>query len=193
MAETPERPHRVGIPAIDLIIAVSVVLISVASLWVALRADQVQERTLAASVWPYLETGTSNVTETGTHIILYNVQNQGVGPALIRWFTMSYRGREFGSAESLLKACCNYDGGKAITSTIHNRVIAAHELINYVSILPNRMTDSEYHRLDHATADISVHGCYCSVLGQCWMLEPHRQDPVEIGSCPPSPVKRDRF
>jgi hypothetical protein len=192
MAETSDRPPRVGVPAIDLIIAVCVVLISVASLWVAVRSGQIQERTLAASVWPYLEVGTSDVTDSGTHIILYTVENKGVGPALLKWFTISYGGRAFGDPRELLKACCGFTGN-AITSTIHDRVIAARESIDFVKVLPGHMTPAEYARLDQANGKLGVHACYCSVLDDCWMLEPPKEQPTPVRACPPSPVQRDVF
>ena len=179
-------------PVIDIIVAVCVVLISLASLWVAVHSSEVQERTLAASVWPYLEVGSSDITDSGTRIIAYTVKNEGVGPALLKWFTMSYDGREYGSPRDVLKVCCNFTTN-VITSTIHNRVIAAREAIDFVKVLPKNMTSAQYHRLDQAEARITMRACYCSVLNECWMLEPHRSQPVAIRDCPAAPVARDVF
>lgn len=179
-------------PVIDIIVAACVVLISLASLWVAVRSSEVQERTLAASVWPYLEAGSSDITDSGSRIIEYTVKNEGVGPALLKWFTMSYDGREYGSPREVLKVCCSFTTN-VITSTIHNRVIAAREAIDFVKVLPKNMTSAQYHRLDRAEARITMRACYCSVLDECWMLEPHRSQPVAIRNCPPAPVARDDF
>jgi hypothetical protein len=161
-------------------------------LWVAVRSSQLQERTLAASVWPHLEVGSSDLTGNGTRIILYTVENQGVGPALLKWFTMTYNGREYGDPRQLLEACCGFSGN-SITSTIHNRVIAAREAVDFIKVLPKSMTNAQYRRLDEGTTKVSVRACFCSVLNDCWMLEARRGDPVPVRECPPSPVERDRF
>jgi hypothetical protein len=192
MAETPDRPRRVGVPAVDLIIAICVALISVASLWVAVRSSQLQERTLAASVWPHLEVLSSDLTENGTPIIVYTVKNQGVGPALLTWFAMSYDGRVFGDPRQMLEACCGFSGN-AITSTIHDRVLAARESIDFIKVLPKSMTLSQYRRLDEGANRVSVSACYCSVLDDCWMLESLRREPIPVRKCPPSPVEPDHF
>jgi hypothetical protein len=191
MGTEPHHPRRVGMPAIDLIIAICVVLISVASLWIAVRSSDVQQRTLAASVWPYLDVGTSDVTSNDTEIIMYTIDNKGVGPGLLKWFVMSYHGKEYGDPREMLKACCGFSGN-AITSRIHDRVIAARESIDFIRVLPKYMTAAQYHRLDIAERSIESHACYCDVLDDCWIFGAHEQ-PTPIASCPPSPVKRDLF
>ena len=189
---TPDKPPQIGLPRIDALIAVCVVLISVASLWVAVRSSQIQQKTLAASVWPYLEMGTSDTTDNGGRIILFTIKNQGVGPALVHWITLSYRGRVFGDPRLLLRTCCGFTK-TVITTTIHGRVIAAREAVDFIKILPSSMSAQQYLRLDRAAAEIEHRACYCSVLDECWMLGARKSGPAPVRSCGPSPIADDRL
>lgn len=189
---SPDRPPRVGLPTVDVLIAVCVVFISVASLWVAVRSSQIQQKTLAASVWPYLEIGTSDTTDTGGRIILFTIKNQGVGPALVRWITLSYHGKIFGDSRSLLQACCSFTG-PVITTTIHGRVIAAREAVDFVKILPSSMTAAQFARLDRAAAETEHRACYCSVLDECWILGSSKKGPFPVRSCGAAPIAEDRI
>ena len=104
MPETPDRPHRTGLPIIDLIIGLSAIIISVASLWVALRADRTQERLLQASVWPYIEYDTSDATENGGKRLAFEIRNAGVGPAIVRSFAVAYDGHYYPTLRELMAA-----------------------------------------------------------------------------------------
>ena len=105
MSETPDRPHKTGYLWLDLVVAASAVVISVASLFVAQRADRNQERLLAASVWPFVEFSSSNFRDNEKSIEL-TLRNAGVGPARIRWMAIDYRGTPVQNARALLIACC---------------------------------------------------------------------------------------
>ena len=85
MPETPDRPHRTGQFALDLIIALAAIIVSVASLWVALRADQTQEQLLQGQRLALRSsTATSDATQSGGKRLAFELRNAGVGPALVR-------------------------------------------------------------------------------------------------------------
>ena len=88
-----DKPHKTGHNWLDIIIGVAVIAISVASLWVASGESRTQQRILAASVWPYLQYGSSNATPDGKYEINLIIANNGIGPARIKWFTMYYKGK----------------------------------------------------------------------------------------------------
>lgn len=77
----------------ELFIGACVVLISLVSLFVAVSANRTQERLLAASTWPNLQSSSSNADRDGTRAISFNLVNNGVGPARIRSFELRYRDR----------------------------------------------------------------------------------------------------
>ncbi|HEX3671612.1 MAG TPA: hypothetical protein VHT92_07920 [Candidatus Cybelea sp.] len=181
-----------GLPKVDALIAACVVFISVASLWVAVRSSEIQQKTLAASVWPYLEMGTSDTTDNGGRIILFTIKNQGVGPALVHWMVLSYRGRVYGDARLLLRACCSFTG-PVITTTVHGRVIAGRESIDFIKVLPAAMSAQQFLRIDGAAAEIEHQACYCSVLDECWILASRKNGPAPVRSCGASPIAGDRL
>lgn len=175
MAETPDRPHRTGHMALDFIIAACAIIISVASLWVALRADQTQEQLLKSTVWPYIEYDTSNATESGTNRLAYEVRNAGVGPAIVRSFAVAYKGQYYATLRDLMAACCNVHPAKRkhgiFSSTVRDRVIMAHENIIFIQVLPALSDTRTYTAISAARSGVSIQICYCSVLGDCWLFD----------------------
>jgi hypothetical protein len=193
MAETPDRPHRTGQMALDFVIAACAVVISLASLWVALRADQTQEQLLKSTVWPYIEYDTSNATESGTNRLAYEIRNAGVGPAIVRSFAVAYKGHYYSTLRELMAACCNIHPGKRkhgiFTSTVHDRVIMAHEEVIFIQVLPPLSDPHTYAAVSAARSGVSIQICYCSVLGECWLFDTAVDpQPVPVRKCSPAKV-----
>jgi hypothetical protein len=189
MPESPDRPHRIGVGYVDLVIAVSAVIISVASLWVALRADRTQEALLQSNVWPYIEYDTSDATPAGTNRLAYEVTNAGVGPAIVRNFSVAYNEHYFSTLDELLRVCCSYDRKVRhgiLDSTVRDRVIMPHETVQFILVLPKMIDTRTYHLISLARQYVSVRICYCSVLGECWLLDSSADNqPHPVGQCTP--------
>jgi len=194
MAQTPDRPHRTGLPVLDLIIGLSAVVISVASLWIALRADRTQEELLKASVWPYVEYDTSNATANGTSRLAYEIRNAGVGPAIVRSFAVAYNGHYYGTLHELMAACCDVHPAKRkhgiFISTVLGRVIMAHEDVVFIQMFPALSDPRTYAAVSAARSRVSVQICYCSVLGDCWLLDSSLDNPqpAAVHECRPAKV-----
>jgi hypothetical protein len=189
MAETPDRPRRTGQFALDIIIALSAVIVSVASLWVALRANQTQEQLLKASVWPYVQFDSSNATETGAPQLVFEVRNEGVGPALVRSIAVSYNGRYYPTFKTLMIACCKLAHVRDIfSSTMQNAVIVAHGVVPFIDMPPNNFDLTEFNRIRAQRSKIQIQMCYCSVLGDCWFFDTLRgpPQPTPVRKCPPA-------
>ena len=189
MSDLPERPRATGVPFVDIAVAVAAICISVASLWVALRADRTQERLLAASVWPVLVFDTSDFVER-THVINLDVTNAGVGPAKIRWFDLYYRGKALANDAALLDACCER-GGKLhglrrvlYSEYMRYRVMVPHETLHFMSVPQDARNGREWATLDRERENVYVRACYCSVLDDCWLLDSRRPEPRTVEVCP---------
>jgi hypothetical protein len=182
---------RTGIPWLDLTIGASAMLIAVVSLIVALRQSQIMERQLAASVWPYLQYGTSNQTDDGKAVVSLDVENVGVGPARVHSISLRYRDKPIRGVRELLDACCAdllASEGKPnwSISTLHDQVLAPNRPKSFF-MLPNSATNARYwERLNTERFKITLKVCYCSVLDQCWMLDSTKDDREAIASCPAS-------
>lgn len=190
MAETSERPHRTGQVALDIIIAGAAIIVSMASLWVALRADQTQEQLLKSSVWPYLTYSSSDVTPDGQNRIALQLTNEGVGPAIVRSFAVAYNGKYVTGVHDLFTACCDVAGEPRLrirTSTVQSQVIMAHQTFPFAIIPPSVNSPRSYARTVTTRFAITVKLCYCSVLGECWFLDSSRDDqPQAVNKCPPA-------
>jgi hypothetical protein len=191
MPDLPEKPHRTGFLWLDLVVGVSAILISIASLWVALRGDATQERLLAASVWPYLEYGTSNLNDAKKPDITLTITNAGVGPARVRWLTVYYEGRPVASAQALLRACCPGHAAAllkaGITSAVDRTVIVPHDSTNFLEIVGSSDLGGGFKELDHNRFRVAVRVCYCSVLDDCWLMDSRQDEPRVDNNCPHNP------
>jgi hypothetical protein len=194
MAETPDRPHRTGFFWLDFLVAASAVIISLISLWVAQRSDSAQERLLAASTWPYVTFYTSNVLPDHRREIQLAFKNSGVGPAKVRWVTVSYRGKTYVHHGDLLKACCNTEGlsqlmGRTINSSVTHTVLVPHEAVSFLAVDRTAANAVAYQALNDSLRELHVDACYCSVLDDCWMVHNHtEEDPKPVSNCPPIPA-----
>lgn len=193
MPETPDRPHRTGLPIIDLIIGLSAIIISVASLWVALRADSTQERLLQASVWPYVEYFSSDATGNGDKRLAFVLRNAGVGPAIVRTFAVEYNGHPYSRLRQLLAACCQLSANRhhpgILSSTVYDSVIMAHDDMPFIEVLPGKTDPHDYASVGAARFHVGIQICYCSVLGDCWFFDSKRDEqPNAVRKCPPVKV-----
>jgi hypothetical protein len=189
MAEISERPRRTGHVALDFVIAACAIVISLASLWIALRANQTQEQLLKSSVWPYVMFDSSNATATGARQLVFEVRNEGVGPALVRSVAVSYDGRYYPTFNALMAACCKLVHVRNIfSSTMRNTVIVAHDFVPFIDMPPNQFDLTEYNHIRPQRSKIQIQMCYCSVLGDCWFFDTLHGpvQPSAVRECPPA-------
>lgn len=198
---TPEgveaEPRKIGHRWLDLILAGSAILISVISLIVAIEHGHTMQQLVAANSWPLLQAGTSNITDAGKPVISIDLENVGVGPAVVKSFYMTYKGKRYDGGQSLLRECCGYSPapappgqrrefrpGDPITSTTSRTVIRAGQT---VSALRYELTDDNYEvwkRLNTERFKVAYRACYCSVFDTCWQSDLSGIDPKEVKACP---------
>lgn len=176
----------------EILIAFGLLLISVVSVYVAYSANRTQERILAASVWPSLTFGTSDLSPDGAPQLSLDLLNRGVGPAKVRWAEVLYGGEPVSGPRSLLAACCGVDADAAgltvINTAIQRRVVGAGEWIQFLRIQPADASAPAYEALGASIDGVRVRLCYCSVLEQCWLLRSELPEPVPVRACPATPA-----
>jgi hypothetical protein len=177
--------HRTGRFWLDSIVAGAAILISVASLWVALREGRTQERLLSASVWPFVQYGTADIPSDVQNID-FTLRNEGVGPARLRWATLYYRGTAYASARAALAACCGARSRvNTITEYLQERVLTANETVDFLHLTKTPANAPVWAKLDVERERFYLRGCYCSVLDNCWLLDSRRDQPAPVRVCPP--------
>lgn len=173
---------------VEISAAVCAIAISAASLFIAVRQNALMEKQLSASIWPVLEFGTSNLDDQGIAEVSLEVRNAGLGPARVRSFVVRYDGKVIANARELLKACCS--GGEKlppmdiVTSSVNHSMLTANEKIRFLRFKSTPEHAEYWHRLDKERAKVSVLGCYCSALEECWMLDSTKDEQQRVASCP---------
>ena len=177
---------------VELAVAASVVVISIASLGVALYQGRVMERTLAANVWPSMQFELSNFDQDSQQWrLVLSFSNQGVGPAQMRDLVLRLDGETLsGGVGGFLASCCapeevaaadreRWVGGlfrqgrlRALQSTVSPRVFAPGQSVEFVTLYRPDETDPVARALweaaDEARRRLEVEICYCSVFEDCW-------------------------
>ncbi len=198
---------------IEIIVAVSVVVISVASLAVALFQGVVMQRALEAQVLPIIHYDTGNYDDqTDEWRMVFNLANNGLGPTEVRYFQMSWRDTVLLEAADLMVMCCVPDdipeaerrgyvfnvfqtGNMRIYSDhVQGRYFAPQQDITFLRFpRPDRTVAPEaydiWQRLDAIRHEIEVEACYCSVFDDCWMARFPQRTREPVRQCPaPTPL-----
>lgn len=194
---------KLGLRSIEIIIAASVVVISVASLCVAVYQGMVMERTMKASVWPLVQFGHGNANDD-THAaeISFTIYNEGIGPAHIQTVELWWAGQRVQGIEDFLTRCCagtdDPEQARAalrdvfseqtygyVTAPIQDVIISAGDEISFF-IFPgpeDPAMNAVWTRADQARWDFSVRACYCSVFEDCWLLDSQSRTREPVNRC----------
>jgi len=178
---------------IELIVAVSVVVISVVSLFVAVEQSRVQRQMLQASVLPVIQYGTGNYNLPAEEWRLtLNFTNTGIGPAELQILDVRWNDASIGDFAEFIMACCVpqripenerqaylldvYRSGELqfIFDSVQGRFFAPGESVDYISA---RRPDPEtqprgfeiWSNLDRVRHELDAEICYCSVFEDCWL------------------------
>ena len=156
------------------------VVVSLISLFISvmeLSSIQDQQR---ANVWPYLQISGS-YSEEGFKIEL---QNKGVGPALVNHLKLEYSGREFTDLDTMVEAAVgpedafSYEVYKA--SNPSQSVVASGEIINLFSVPWEPRTRRLVEQWEQK-ANMVI--CYCSIHEECWIAETKKRGNQSVESC----------
>ena len=190
---TPEgaeaEPRKVGHRFVDWIVAGAAILISLVSLGVAMKHGMIMERLVAANSWPLLQYQTGNANEAGEPRINLSVENAGVGPAIVKHFSLLHNGRRYANANDFLIACCTSDGklpsgtGSSV-EFVEGSVIKAGQSLDYLGFKLTPITKDVWQRLDQERFKVGFDACYCSVFGECWRSDLTSVDPQKVEICP---------
>lgn len=170
-------PRRTGRSRVDLILALTAIFLSAISLYVAIQNANTQRDLVAADTWPFVSVGIKNGANDKNDLVI-SIANSGVGPAKLQSFEVFYKGKPVKSAFDLLQRCCGLPShGKALAdavnghlrlATVENLVLRAGEEVEVIALRPAPVNQQVIERLLGSINDISYHGCYCSVLDECW-------------------------
>jgi len=199
--EHHHHPHGTGIRWLDVVMTVAVVAISVISLIVSVNHGRTMERLVdenrkmvSANTMPYLEMMWQGYDpDQQRPVAAITLQNSGIGPAVVDWVQLTYKGKAYPNAASLLGACCNVPAGHRLSgfyySTPSGRIVPAHESLKVLWFEPKGDEDGAYfNAITGDVGDFGYSACYCSVLDECWISEFDGTRPRHVDTCPKTGV-----
>ncbi len=198
MAFEPEHGHGhhghgTGVKWLDVVMAVAAVFISVVSLVVSIEhgktmermVDQ-NERMVAANTMPLLNYSGTMFNNRLEPRLALQLKNGGVGPALVEWLDVRYKGVHYGTAAELIKACCEAEAkglsGVSIYSNVSHSIIPARETVE-ILVVPEHAPKAMYDAVNRARSDMELHACYCSLLDECWITDFGPTRPKRVTTC----------
>jgi hypothetical protein len=200
LLEDDVHPHHghTGIPWLDVILAGSAILISIISLFVSILHGRTMEKLVEAnatqvraSTLPILRFWTGNfLEETHQSAVHFDIMNGGTGPAIIEWFSLSYRGHPVKDGSALLDACCRSSSGQSLGPMSQNAISGqtlapGKSLVAYVA--QKGAGDGRVYQALESSGRFAIeaHACYCSVLEECWLTDFRQTRPQRVASCDP--------
>jgi hypothetical protein len=202
---TPEESHveirKVGHRWIDLSAAACALVVSVTSLFVAIRHGKAMERMAEANAklvqansWPLLQRFQSDEDPEGSHSHVFSlyVINNGVGPAKVEQVEVTWKGQPVRTARELIRLCCVKDqdvSEPAVeTSGLMGSVLRAGEIRRVIEFPEDAVHDSLTQGMRVSLQDIEWKTCYCSVFDECWLSDLKTMNPQSVSQCPAAKV-----
>ncbi|MBO9662205.1 hypothetical protein [Dokdonella sp.] len=142
---------------------------------------QLMQSQARGSVWPYLSIGYRLSNEGEKRGYIWEVSNDGVGPARIESVTMSLDGKPIRNWKEMFGPILGDVPVSATYSRIYGKVVPP-STNRETTIEAVRILDLEQARTFYAAQkrfDMAI--CYCSVYDECWIAhwQKPKVDPVE--------------
>ena len=148
----------------EWVIALSAVLVSVATMGVYIYQAKIMQGQQLASVWPYIEWYPTFHTDNGVYL---SVINKGVGPARVKETHLFLDGREFANVREMLRIVTNgkSDSLSIFGSVVDNRVLAPGEEIRLFHMTGKGIN---IEKMIESFRRVKYTVCYCSIYDECW-------------------------
>jgi hypothetical protein len=173
--EEPEKVDKKARLKPEMIIALCATFVSIATLIVyiyqarvMIRQAEIMQSQQHASVWPYLETLTTTVvSDDKPDEAYYELENKGIGPAIVKQVTIKVDGVVMKNNNELFDSMIGkIDTLSVSTTAVKNRVIAAGEKIRVFHIVGDDLVKRFATAFQKKKFEYII--CYCSVYNDCW-------------------------
>jgi hypothetical protein len=189
--------HHTGHRWLDITLAVSAVFISLLSLFLALQHGRVMEKMVEANTWAFVTVGFSDSDYDYTPHVRLIAVNKGVGPAQVVSLEVFYNGVAQAGAHALMNAMLKPSDPsrhqQILQSDVVGAVFSAKEELNFLDFNVKNFTPEEYATITREVSKLTFRVCYCSVLGECSVLDTAKSArPVAVKACsvPKTPFQR---
>ena len=188
-------PHGTGFRWLDISLALSAFVVSLASLWLTVHNARTMERLVASNSYPNIDFTNGNAFDFDDglgvrHAVYLSLDNTGIGPARLRSIELSFAGKPAANLRELLALCCTQEPAESLPKTSYRYIgdmrgamIRAGESLNLFA-WAEAPADPRWARLEKVRGEIGVRACYCSVFEECYLRDSAQREPVRVGACP---------
>ena len=165
----------------DAVAAIIASLVGLLALCVAGYTAHIQRQQVSAQVWPYLMWASSDTS------LEYMWINKGVGPALVKSAQVLVDGKPQRDWKTVMRSL-QIDPRDYEQSTFNGNVMSAGETLEWLKFEDH--SDFQMFRDAATRMKLGFRVCYCSTLGDCWMVDTvqgTRNSPLPVGKCPAVP------
>ena len=156
--------------ASTLALAVSIFALAIGAWQTRLMQSQAR-----ASVWPHLSIGYTYNSKVDENGFVWNVDNNGVGPARIDTVAVALDGKPMKTWKDVLKAL-GFHGELRVSTTSFSGDVIPPSLNRETAISAIRINEADAAALFKAAVPrFTMDICYCSVYDDCWIA--HWQNP----------------
>lgn len=175
---------------INFIIALCAILISAASFYATYLQADAAEKQVKAMTFPLIHFEHGNVNDNDEEEIQLTLVNAGIGPAIIKSMTLSYKNQKHPHIFSVFNACCadsfaeymtkiKSEEGKQLpqylTSPVENSVLAGQSQLDFFRFKKHPANEALWQQINDVRFDIEFSACYCSLLGECFQTNEQHQ------------------
>jgi hypothetical protein len=179
MADNSESPATKGgrkTISRNSVLPICALLISAVACAASLYQLRMAMSSISAQTWPYVTIGWRH-TNDETGIV---VDNDGLGPAIIRDVVLTVDGQDQHDAISALRQIISIaDASIELDELTRGVVIRAGKSLNLFVV----RGASWANQLRSAQNRVNLEICYCSILGQCWSNSLASVIPREVSVC----------
>ena len=186
---------------IELIIAVSAVLISIASFYATyLQADAANKQVKAMTLPLITFTHGNYDVEREMEQISLTFNNVGVGPAKIQKVAFRYKGQSYTNIIDIFRECCSIEyrayhaalqqgdniGTKALelTNPYQNVIVPAQDSLDLYQMSVHDINRDFWMKLNDVRWQIEPEVCYCSLLDECFITKTAKHSETQnVESC----------
>jgi hypothetical protein len=180
--------HHTGRRWLDVTLGVSAIFISLMSLFLAIQHGRVMEKMVEADTWAFVTVDANTAEYDYSPHVRLVVVNKGVGPARVESLEVFCKGVAQSGPHTLVNAMLKpVDPSRhqaILRSDVIGTVLSAKEELNFLDFNVKNFTPEEYATITSEVPKLTFRVCYCSVLGECSVLDTAKAwRPVSVKAC----------
>jgi len=169
--------------------SLSAVLLSVVALYVAWDQSRVMRAQQHAAVWPAVQIQTQFSTREDGYIMLFNVKNDGIGPAVVEHVYAEMDGQPLLNWEQFGDRVPEGLGRPGMwTGSLRGEILAPGEesILAQLTWSRDGIHTNLIREYRSTLWSTNIEICYCSVYGRCWTVDNDRTEiqPEAVDQCP---------